>query len=311
MGRIGTLYYFFHFWILFPVLGIFERPLPLPASISEAVLKKHPNAPAIAGAAMGEALMRRLAAAMLLALALAAPSFAQEEAMPPLPKPGWSFDGVFGTFDRAALQRGFEAYDQVCSNCHSMNLLHYRDLAALGYTDDEIKAIAAQKQVNAAPDAAGDIKQRAAQPADAFVAPYPNEQAARAAHNGALPPDLSLIIKAREGGADYCYGILTGFQNAPASFKLNDGMSYDEYFPGHQIAMPQPLTDGSLTFGDGTKATLPQEAHDVCTFLSWAAEPTMEQRKETGAKVLLFLLVMTGVLYGAKRKIWADVHGHT
>jgi ubiquinol-cytochrome c reductase cytochrome c1 subunit len=254
--------------------------------------------------------MRRLAAAVAALALVALPALAQEEAEPPLPHPGWSFDGVFGTFDRAALQRGFEAYDQVCSNCHSMNLLHYRDLAALGYTDDQIKAIAAQKQVDAAPNDAGDVVKRPAQPADAFVAPYANEQAARAAHNGALPPDLSLIIKAREGGADYCYGILTGFENAPANFKLNDGMSYDEYFPGHQIAMPQPLSDDSLTFADGTKATLPQEAHDVCTFLSWAAEPKMEERKETGAKVVLFLLVMTGVLYAAKRKIWADLHGH-
>jgi ubiquinol-cytochrome c reductase cytochrome c1 subunit len=253
--------------------------------------------------------MRRLAAAALFVLA-ALPSFAQDESNPPLPHPGWSFDGIFGTFDRAALQRGFEIYDQVCSNCHSMNLLHYRDLAALGYNDDAIKAIAAQKQVTAGPNDQGEMFQRPAQPADAFVAPYPNDQAARAAHNGALPPDLSLIIKARAGGADYVYGILTGFQNAPASFKLNDGMSYDEYFPGHQIAMPQPLSDDSVTYADGTKATLPQEAHDVTTFLAWAAEPKMEERKETGAKVLLFLLVMTGVLYAAKRKIWADVNGH-
>jgi ubiquinol-cytochrome c reductase cytochrome c1 subunit len=253
--------------------------------------------------------MRRLIAAVVLALLAALPARAQDET-PPLPHPAWSFDGVFGTFDRAALQRGFEAYDQVCSNCHSMNLLHYRDLAALGYNEDEIKAIAAQKQVTDGPNDAGDMFQRPAQPADPFVAPYPNEKAARAAHNGALPPDLSLIIKGREGGADYCYGILTGFQNAPSGFKLNDGMSYDEYFPGHQIAMPQPLSDDALTYADGTKATLPQEAHDVCTFLSWAAEPTMEERKETGAKVMLFLLVMTGVLYAAKRKIWAGIHGH-
>jgi ubiquinol-cytochrome c reductase cytochrome c1 subunit len=251
--------------------------------------------------------------ALLLAaavLALAAPAMAQDETTPPLPNPGWSFDGVFGTFDRAALQRGFEIYDQVCSNCHSMNLLHYRDLAALGYNEDEIKAIAAQKQVTAGPNDQGEMFQRPAQPQDNFVAPYPNEQAARAAHNGALPPDLSLIVKAREGGADYVYGILTGFSDAPSGFKLNDGMSYDKYFPGHQIAMPQPLQDSSVTYADGTKATLPQEAHDVVTFLAWAAEPTMEERKETGAKVMLFLLVMAGVMYAAKRKIWAPLHQH-
>jgi len=250
--------------------------------------------------------MRSLAAALALALA-ALPALAQEPPTPPLPNPGWSFDGVFGTFDRAALQRGFQVYQEVCSNCHSMNLLHYRDLAALGYSDDGIKAIAAQKQVNDL-NGQGETVQRPARPADAFVAPYPNDLAARAVHNGALPPDLTLITKAREGGPDYCYALLTGFQNAPADFKLQDGMNYDVYFPGRQIAMPQPLSDNSVTYADGTAATLPQEAHDVCTFLSWAAEPKMEERKETGAKVMLFLLVMTGLLYGAKRKIWADIH---
>ncbi len=250
--------------------------------------------------------MKRLAAAFALVLSVALPALAQDET-PPLPHPGWSFDGVFGTFDRAALQRGFQIYSEVCSACHSMNLLHYRDLAALGYNDGEIKAIAAQKQVNDLDDQ-GNVVQRPAQPADAFVAPYPNEKAARAAHNGALPPDLSLITKARAGGPDYCYGILTGFQAAPADFKMQDGMNYNTMFPGHQIAMPQPIADNSVTFADGTAGTLPQEAHDVCTFLTWAAEPKMEERKETGAKVMLFLLVMTGILYGAKRKIWSDLH---
>ena len=252
--------------------------------------------------------MRRALLIAAAVLTLAAPAFAQDEETPPLPNPSWSFEGVFGTFDRAALQRGFEIYSQVCSNCHSMNLLHYRDLSALGYSENEIKAIAAQKQVTAGPNDQGDMFQRPAQPADAFVAPYANEQQARAAHNGALPPDLSDIIKARAGGVDYVYGILTGFENPPANFKLNDGMSYDEYFPGHQIAMPQPLTDGSVTFADGTKATLAQEAHDVCTFLAWASEPTMEERKRVGAKTILFLLAMSGVLYAAKRKVWSDLH---
>ncbi len=253
--------------------------------------------------------MRTAAASLALALAASLPAAAQDEAMPPLPHPGWSFDGIFGTFDRAALQRGFQIYSEVCSACHSMNLLRYRDLAALGYSDDEIKAIAAQKQVSDTDDQ-GNAVQRPAQPADAFVSPYPNDKAARAAHNGALPPDLSLIVKAREGGPDYVYGILTGFANAPADFKLQDGMNYNVHFPGHQIAMPQPLADNTVTFADGTQATLPQEAHDVVTFLQWAAEPTMEERKETGTKVMLFLFVMTGLLYAAKRKIWSDLHKH-
>jgi ubiquinol-cytochrome c reductase cytochrome c1 subunit len=255
--------------------------------------------------------MRKLvlgaAAALLL---LAAPAFAQDEDIT-LPKQSWSFDGVFGTFDRAALQRGFQIYSEVCSNCHSMNLLRYRDLAALGYKDEEIKAIAAQKQVTAGPNDQGEMFQRPAQPADNFVPPFPNDQANRAAHNGALPPDLTLITRARAGGADYVYALLTGFKDAPANFKMNDGMSYDTYFPGHQIAMPQPLTDDSVKFADGTAATLPEEAHDVVTFLAWAAEPAMEQRKETGAKVMLFLLVMALVLYAAKRKIWQAVHEGT
>lgn len=250
--------------------------------------------------------MKTFAAALAFALATALPALAQDE-MPPLPHPGWSFDGVFGTYDRAALQKGLQIYSEVCSACHSMNLLHYRDLAALGYNDGEIKAIAAQKQVNDLDDQ-GNVVQRPALPADAFVAPYANDKASRAAHNGALPPDLSLIIKAREGGPDYCYGILTGFQAAPANFHLQEGMNYNVDFPGHEIAMPQPIADNSVTFADGTAATLPEEAHNVCTFLTWAAEPTMEERKATGAKVMLFLLVMTGLLYGAKRKIWADLH---
>ncbi|MGH7090930.1 MAG: cytochrome c1 [Stellaceae bacterium] len=250
-----------------------------------------------------------LALAAPVLLALGAPAGAQSEAaMPPLPHPAWSFSGIFGTYNRAALQRGFQIYDQVCSVCHSMNLLHYRDLAALGYNENEIKAIAGQRQVTAGPNKEGAMFQRPARPADAFVAPYPNEEAARAAHNGALPPDLSDIVKARHGGVDYVYGILTGFKNPPQGFKLNDGMNYNEYFPGHQIAMPQPLTDGSVTYAVGTKATLPQEAHDVVTFLAWASDPKMEERKETGAKVMLFLFAMAGVMYAAKRKIWSGLY---
>ena len=255
--------------------------------------------------------MTRTAPALLLAAALtlgAGAAMAQEEAQAPLPHPGWSFDGIFGTFDRAALQRGFQIYSEVCSNCQSMNLLHYRDLAALGYNEAEIKAIAAQKQVTAGPNDKGEMFQRPAEPADAFVPPFPNEEAARVANNGALPPDLSLIIKAREGGPDYVYGILTGFKPVPKGFKLQEGMNYNVQFPGHQIAMPQPLQDNTVTFADGTHATLPEEAHDVVTFLTWASEPTMEERKRTGAKVMLFLFGMTGVLYAAKRKIWSDLH---
>jgi ubiquinol-cytochrome c reductase cytochrome c1 subunit len=247
-----------------------------------------------------------LAALAAFAFGFAAAFAADDE--PPLPHEKWSFAGPFGTFDRAAAQRGFQVYDQVCSRCHSMNLLHYRDLTGIGYSEDEVRAIAATKQVTDGPNDQGEMYQRAGRPSDKFVAPFPNEQAARAALNGALPPDLSLIVKAREGGPDYIYGILTGYKDPPPGFQLGEGLYYNEYFPGHQIAMPQPLAGDDMTYADGTKATVSQEAHDVVTFLTWAAEPNMEARKYTGAKVLIFLLVMTGVLYGAKRRIWEAVH---
>jgi ubiquinol-cytochrome c reductase cytochrome c1 subunit len=252
--------------------------------------------------------MKKLVLALLGASLIAAPAFAQEAAMPPLPSERWSFDGPFGTFDRAALQRGFEIYQEVCSNCHSLNLLAYRDLAALGYSEDQIKTVASAKQVTDGPNDQGEMFQRPARASDHFVPPFPNDQANRAAHNGALPPDLSLIIKAREGGANYVYGILTGYRDAPPNDKVPDGMYYELYFPGHHIAMPPPLSDDAVNYGDGTKASLQQEAHDIVTFLTWAAEPRMEERKRTGAKVVIFLLVATGVLYAAKRRIWAAVH---
>ncbi len=246
-----------------------------------------------------------LAGAALLALGAAA---AQAQEAPPLLTQQWSFDGPFGTYDRAAAQRGLQVYEEVCSRCHSLNLLHYGDLAGLGYTEEQVKAIAAQKQVTDGPNDQGEMYQRPGRPSDKFVAPFPNEKAARAALNGALPPDLSLIIKAREGGANYVYSILNGYKEPPPGFKLSDNMQYNEYFPGHQIAMPPPLAGNDVTYADGTKATLQQEAHDVATFLTWASEPTMEERKRTGAKVIIFLAVMTIALYGAKRRIWADVH---
>src|SRR5579862_3585676 len=238
----------------------------------------------------GEAMMRALAVALLGLAALATPALAQDEGAS-IPRQSWSFDGPFGTYDRAALQRGFQVYQEVCSNCHSLNLVAYRDLAALGYNDDQVKAIAAQKEVTDGPNDQGEMFQRPARPSDHFVPAFPNDQANRAAHNGALPPDQSLIVKARAGGlgilfgatgADYAYAILTGYKDPPAGEKLPDNQYYNSYFPGHHIAMPPPLTDDIVTYGDGTKATVQQEAHDVVTFLTWAAEPNMEDRKRTG-----------------------------
>ena len=256
--------------------------------------------------------MMRLAVIGFAALLLAPAAQAQEE--PVLPKQSWSFDGPFGTFDRAATQRGFQVYNEVCSRCHSMNLLHYGDLGpagqggGIGYTEDEVKAFAAQKQVTDGPNDQGEMFQRPGRASDKFVAPFPNEQAARAALNGALPPDLSLIVKARAGGADYVSALLDGYKDPPPSVKIADNMLYNEYFPCHQIGMPPPLAGDDVTYADGTKATPAQEARDVATFLAWAAEPTMEERKRTGAKVLIFLLVLTLALYGTKRRIWAELH---
>ncbi|MGH6989420.1 MAG: cytochrome c1 [Stellaceae bacterium] len=268
---------------------------------------------------MRRGLLSALAGAALIVTAAAA--HAQMET-PEAPHQSWSFAGVFGTFNRAALQRGFQVYSQVCSNCHSMNLLHYRDLGpagpggGIGFSAAEVKAIAAEKQVKAGPNSKGKMFLRPGKASDPFVAPFPNPEAAKAVY-GAAPPDLSDIVKARgrgleylwgEGGPDYVYAILNGFTKAPKGFRLPPGKYYNTYFPGHAISMPPPLTNGTVTYQDGTKATLHQEAHDVVTFLTWAAEPYMEERKRTGAKVIIFLLAMTGVLYGAKRRVWKNAH---
>jgi len=214
---------------------------------------------------------------------------------------------VFGTYDRAALQRGFQVYKEVCSVCHPVKHLYFRDLAELGYTEDQVKGIAAQAQVTDGPNDQGEMFQRPARPSDRIPPPFPNDQAARVANNGALPPDLSLIAKAREGGPDYVYAILIGFKDPPGGFKLNPNMYYDEYFAGHQIAMPPPLNPDQVKYADGTPGTVPQMAHDVVSFLSWAAEPNLDERHRMGFKVFLFLIIATGVFYAAKRKIWSRV----
>lgn len=248
--------------------------------------------------------------ALVIGLATA-PVMAQEASvLPPHDPPGgWPHQGAFGTYDRAALQRGFQVYKQVCSVCHSLKLLSYRNLADLGFNEAEIKALAADATVQDGPNDNGDMFDRPGRPSDAFVKPFPNDQAARAANHGALPPDLSLIVKARKGHESYVYSLLTGFgQTPPADEKIAKGMYYNPYFPGHQIAMPPPLTADAVTYADGTKATVEQEARDVAQFLTWASEPKMEVRKQTGLKVILFLIVFAGVMYGVKRKVWSKLH---
>jgi ubiquinol-cytochrome c reductase cytochrome c1 subunit len=223
------------------------------------------------------------------------------------PAQEWSFQGLFGTLDRGALKRGFQVYNQVCAGCHSLRLVAYRNLMDIGFTEDEVKKIAAEKEVQDGPNDEGEMFDRPAKPSDKFVSPFPNDNAARSANNGAFPPDLSLMVKARVGGADYLHALMTGYKEPPKDVKLSENMAYNVYFPGHQIAMPSPLSDDGVEYADKTKATVTQMSLDVTTFLAWAAEPEMEDRKRLGVKAILFLIVFTGMLYALKRKIWADI----
>lgn len=253
--------------------------------------------------------MRGVLIRSTLALTLGLASAAAAKEQTDLKHVEWSFGGVFGTFDRAAAQRGYQVYSQVCAACHSMNLLYYRDLAGIGLGDDAIKEAAAAIEVTDGPNDEGEMYQRPGRPSDHFKAPFPNENAARAANNGAYPPDLSLITKARDGGADYVYSLLTSFSDQPpANIKMMPGMNYNTVFSGNQIAMAPPLAEGAVEFADGTPATVDQMARDVTTFLAWASEPEMEVRKRLGVKVILFLIVLTGMLYAVKRKVWSRLH---
>lgn len=243
------------------------------------------------------------------------------------PSQDWSFNGIFGTYDRASLQRGFQVYKEVCASCHSLDLIAFRNFEALGYTEDEVKAIAAEYEVTDGPNDDGDMFDRTAIPADKWPAPFANEKAAASANGGAYPPDLSLITKARGSGgdsairvsllqpggfplgADYVYALLTGYlEEAPADFELADGKYYNTYYPGHAISMAPPLLEDAVEYADGTAASVEQLSKDVVTFLAWASEPELEQRKQMGIKVILFLIVLTAMLYALKRKIWADLH---
>lgn len=230
---------------------------------------------------------------------------AEEVAFPSL---DWSFQGIFGTYDRANLQRGFQVYKEVCSACHSMDFVAFRNLEDLGYSPEEVKAIAAEFTVTDGPDDNGDMFTRPGKPADYFPSPFPNVQAAAAANGGAAPPDLSLVTKRHEAGANYPYAILTGYEEAPADFQVPSGKYYNHYFAGHAIGMAPPLFPDAVEYQDGTKATVQQMAYDVSNFLMWTAEPHMEARKQTGIKAILFLLVFTAILYAVKRKVWKDLH---
>jgi ubiquinol-cytochrome c reductase cytochrome c1 subunit len=228
---------------------------------------------------------------------------------PKAPSVKWSFSGIFGTYDRAALRRGLQVYREVCQICHSLDLVAYRNLGDIGFSEDEVKKIAADYEVEDGPNDEGEMFIRPGKPYDKFVNPYPNVQSARLANNGATPPDLSLVVKARVGRENYIHAFLTSYRDeAPETFQMMDGMFYNEYFPGHQTVMPPPLEEDSVEYTDGTKATTEQMSKDVVTFLTWAAEPKMEHRKNLGIKVLLYVLVLTGMLYALKRRIWSRVH---
>ena len=231
----------------------------------------------------------------------------------------FEFEGPFGTYDRGALQRGYQVYKEVCAACHAVNHLSFHNLDEPGgpeFTEAQAKALAAAAKVPAEPNDKGETTDdkgtplmRSATLADHLPAPFANENAARANNGGALPPDLSMIVKAREGGAAYVYSILTGFhEKLPEGFKVTEGKYFNPYFEGWNISMPPPLSNNGVTYSDGTKATIEQQAHDVVTFLAWAAEPKLEERKRLGFAVLIFLIALAGVLFAAYRRVWKDAH---
>ncbi|SDF47168.1 ubiquinol-cytochrome c reductase cytochrome c1 subunit [Limimonas halophila] len=248
-----------------------------------------------------------LSAASVALLALAAGVPAQAAGEGKIADHEFGFEGIFGTIDRAAAQRGLQVYNEVCAQCHSLKRVAFRSLKDLGYTEEQVEGIAAQYKVTDGPNDQGEMYERTAEPKDFFPEPFKNDKAAAAVY-GVAPPDLSLMTQARPDGANYLYALLTGYEEAPEDFDLPQGAYYNTAFPGHAIKMPAPLSDGQVNYQDGTEATVAQMAHDVTVFLHWAAEPHMEERKRMGIGVVLFLLVFTGVLYATKRKIWRDLH---
>ena len=220
----------------------------------------------------------------------------------------WSFEGVFGTFDRASLQRGYQVYQEVCSGCHSAQHLSYRNLSEKGgpeFSLEETKAIAAQLEVTDGPNEDGEMFTRPGRLSDKFVSPFPNVKAAAASNGGAYPPDMSVLAKARKGGADYIYSLLMGYEEAPADYELDDGVYYNKYMSGHRIMMAEPISDGIIDYADGTETTKAQIAKDVTTFLVWAADPHLEARHKMGFKVFFYLIILFIMVYLSKQKVWS------
>ena len=280
-------------------------------------------------------MLRKGIAIAALGLALVSgPALAAGPAPAPMKHVEFSFEGPFGKFDQAQLQRGYKVYREVCSACHSMNLMSFRNLGQKGgpFYDSKfknpndnpyVKAIAAEYQVNDIDSETGDVVKRPAVPADRFPNPFPNEPAARASNGGALPPDLSVMAKARHHGPQYIYSILTGYKEPPAGLKVSPGQHYNPYMngdvtaawsgphdkvpPGGFIAMAPPLAAGQVSFDDGTKSTIEQQAKDVAAFIAWASEPKMEERKAFGMAAMIYLIIFAGLLYASYRRIWRNV----
>jgi len=225
-------------------------------------------------------------------------------------KTDWSFKGLFGKFDRGSLQRGYQVYTEVCSSCHSMKYVSYRNLAEPGgpeFTEEQVKAIAVNFEVVDGPNSDGEMFTRPAKLSDKFVMPYENVKAAQAANGGAYPPDMSVLAKARSGGVDYIYSLLLGYENPPSGVTLDEGVYYNRYMYGNNIKMSQPLSDGLVEYSDGTVASEEQMAKDVTTFLMWAAEPHLEARHKMGFKAILYLIILTILVYFSMKKIWSRI----
>ena len=251
---------------------------------------------------------KRLIIVILSTLIFIKPLFSAETIDPI--KVNWSFKELTGKFDRASLQRGFQVYKEVCSSCHSMQYLSYRNLGEPGgpeFTLEEVKAIAASVEIEDGPDSQGEMFTRPGKPSDKFKSPYPNVEASTVANGGAYPPDMSVLVKARPGGADYMYSVLMGYEEPPAGMKLDDGVYYNKYMIGQKIKMASPLLEGIVEYSDGTKASVDQMAKDVTTFLAWAAEPELEVRHKLGIKVIIYLLLLTILVYLSMKKIWSRI----
>ncbi len=222
----------------------------------------------------------------------------------------WSFKGLFGKFDRGALQRGYQVYTEVCSSCHSMKYVSYRNLAEKGgpeFTEAQAKVIAASFEVKDGPNADGEMFTRPGKLSDKFVMPYENVKAAQAANGGAYPPDMSVLVKARGGGVDYIYSLLQGYEDPPAGFILDDGVYYNKFMYGNKIKMSNQLSDGLVEYADGTNATVEQMSKDVTTFLMWTAEPHLEARHQMGFKAIVYLIILTILVYFSMKRIWSRI----